>query len=459
MDALTIGLRITLDIRKQGINGEGIGYYNRLTVFVPGAILKETVVCEISELYQTYAVAKLLEIVRISKRRILPLCKYYDQCGGCQMQHIDYKEQLKIKQQILFQALSRYTDLDLTEPLIQKTLATKNAFHYRNKSQMPFKNTNFGLALGLYRPGSNHFVYVDDCPVQEEAVNAINQAALSLFRKHQVMANDSVNQEGILLNLVTRYLESTQSASVTFICLRKDPILAVIAKELMMKMPIVKSVTVSVNTKSNPLMFGKTTELLAGKPAITDRFQDLDIKISPDAFMQLNTAEMAVLYQEIITKAALVGDETIIDCYSGIGLTSLILAKKARRVIGIDYSEASIRNAKENARNNQITNVEFMAGHVESVLPKLLAERKSPDLIVLDPPRAGLDKKVIKAIVDGKIPKVIYVSCNPSTLAKNLAELLLVYDLVSIRPLDMFPQTSNVESISLLTYGKTKGKA
>ncbi|NLF48414.1 MAG: 23S rRNA (uracil(1939)-C(5))-methyltransferase RlmD [Acholeplasmataceae bacterium] len=459
MDPLTIGLKITLEIRKQGINGEGIGYYNRLTIFVPGAILKETVICEIIELKQTYAIAKLLEIVRISKRRILPLCKFYDQCGGCQMQHIDYKEQLKIKQQILYQALSRYTDLDLKQPFIQRTLATNNSFHYRNKSQMPFKNTNFGLALGLYRPGSNHFVYVDECPVQDESVNLINQAVLSLLRKHQVLANDSVNPEGILLNLVTRYLESTVSASVTFIITRTDPVLSIIAKELMKKLPIVKSVTYSVNTKANPMMFGKTTQLLAGTPSISDHFQGMKIKISPDAFMQLNTAEMAVLYQEVVAKAALVGDETIIDCYSGIGLTSLILAKQAKKVIGIDYSEASIRDAKDNARVNKITNVEFLEGHVESVLPKLLVEKKRPDLIILDPPRAGLDKKVIKAIIDSKIPKMIYVSCNPSTLAKNLKEFLPVYDLMSIRPLDMFPQTSNVESISLLTIGKTRGKA
>jgi 23S rRNA (uracil-5-)-methyltransferase RumA len=450
MNAVAVASRITLDIRKQGINGEGIGYLNRLAVFVPGAILKETVICEIVELKQTYAMAKLVEIIRISKRRVLPLCKYYDRCGGCQMQHIDYKEQLKIKQQIIVQALTRYTDIKQSNLLIRKTLGMADTFHYRNKSQMPFKNSNFGLVLGLYQPNSNRFVFVDDCPVQDTQVNNINQDVLSLCRKHKLMASDAMNPEGILLNLVTRYLESTQSASVTFIVSRYDSKLLVVANELIKRNPIVKSITYSVNTKANPLMFGKTTELLAGIFAITDLFRGMKIKISPNAFMQLNTKEMEILYQEVEKIADLKGTETVIDCYCGIGLTSMILAKKAAKVIGIDYSEASIRDARENARTNHLSHVEFVEDHVESALPKLLHEKYSPHLIVLDPPRAGLDDQVIKAIIETSVPKLVYVSCNPSTLAKNMHDLLPFYHLVSIQPLDMFPHTANVESISLM---------
>ncbi|MBN2504303.1 MAG: 23S rRNA (uracil(1939)-C(5))-methyltransferase RlmD [Bacilli bacterium] len=450
MAELEVGNKVRLEIRKQGINGEGIGYLNRLAIFVPGAIVKEVVDCEIVELYKTYATAKIVDLVRISTKRVEPPCKFFERCGGCQMQHIEYKEQLKIKLSIIRQALNRYTKLSDDEVVVKKMLGMDNTFWYRNKSQMPFKNTNFGLSLGLYAYGTNNFVYVDECMVQDRKVNEINRDCLSILRKYKLAAHDSMNPEGILLNLVTRYLPSSNKASVTFIVSEYDSVLKKVAADLLNKNSVVDSITYSVNKRSNPMMFGKTVELLAKKPYITDVFEGMKIKISPDAFHQLNSEQMIILYREIAKAAKLSGKEIVVDGYCGIGITTLLLAKNAKEVYGIDYSQASISDAKTNALENNIKNVHFFEDHVEGALPKILQSGVKPDILVLDPPRSGLHDTVMKAILGAKIPKVIYVSCNPSTLAKNLAYLTKAYDIEYIQPIDMFPHTSNVESLTVL---------
>lgn len=456
MYTLNIGDKIKLEIRKQGINGEGIGYFNKLAIFVPGAILKETVNCEIIDMKAGYAMARLDSVERVSTKRVEPPCKFFDKCGGCQMQHIEYSEQLKIKKSILKQSLNRYTELTNTDNLIKKTLGMENHLGYRNKSQMPFRNLNFGLSLGLYAPGSNHFVFVDDCIVQHPKVNLINNTVLSLMRKHQIMANDNMNKEGILLHLVTRYLEKTNHASVTFIVSKFNKQLEEIAKEIMDSHPEVKSVSYSINRKNNTLVFGKSVEFLLGDKYILDEFEGLQIKISPDAFHQLNSKQMEILYREIEKAAKPTGKEIVIDCYSGIGITTLKLAKNAKFVYGIDYSVPSIKDAKANAKLNGIENVEMIAEHVEGALPRLLASNVLADIIVFDPPRSGLDQSVIQAVLEAKVKKLIYVSCNPSTLAKNLADLGSIYDVKFIQPIDMFPHTSNVESVTLLELKITK---
>lgn len=450
MYTMNIGDKIKLEIRKQGINGEGIGYFNKLAIFVPGAILKEKVNCEIIEMKEGYAIAKLDSIDRPSTRRVTPPCEYFSQCGGCQMQHIDYHEQLKIKQSILKQSLKRYTSLDVESIEIKRTLGMKESFHYRNKSQMPFRNTNLGLSLGLYEANSNEFVQIDECIVQHKMVNEINKKVLEILVKNKVQAYDVMYKDGILLNLVTRYLESSNTASVSIIVTKYHAVLETVAKEIQTQLPIVKSISYSVNRKNNPLMFGKTLKVLAGEKYIVDHFRDMKIQISPDAFHQLNTKQMMILYDEVLKAADLTGSEVVVDCYSGIGITSLMLAKKAKFVYGIDYSAPSILDAIENAKKNNIDNAKFFTEHVEGALPMLLDQGIIPDVVVFDPPRTGLDQSVIKALLKVKIKKMIYVSCNPSTLAKNIKELSAMYNIRYVQPIDMFPHTSSVESITVL---------
>jgi 23S rRNA (uracil-5-)-methyltransferase RumA len=238
-----IGDQIKLDIRKQGINGEGVGYYNKTLVFVPGAIVKEKVACEIIFVAEKYATARIIRIMRESTKRLTPPCKFYDDCGGCHMQHIDYKEQLKIKKNIIKQSLRRYTGYNVDELDIKKTLGMDNSYKYRNKSQMPFNNTDSGLALGFYKPESNEFVYVDECLVHHDEINKINKKVLSLLTKYDYKAYDTRNQDGILIYLVTRYLERTDSASVTIIVKEYKEELKRLGREIISSLPNVKSIS------------------------------------------------------------------------------------------------------------------------------------------------------------------------------------------------------------------------
>jgi 23S rRNA (uracil1939-C5)-methyltransferase len=448
---VAIGDKIEMEIRKQGINGEGIGYYNKLAVFVPGAIMQEIVSVEIVDLKPGYALGKIDSFIRQSERRIAPACPYYENCGGCQMLHIAYPDQLKSKRSILIQSLKRYTELNVDMLDIRKTLGMRPNFGYRNKSQMPFKNTNMGLALGLFEPNSNRFVSVESCLVQEPIVNQTNQKVLEILVKHHMMAFDLMNPEGILLNLVTRYVDSTDSLQITLITSAFQPVLNEIAKEIMLAIPNVKGVFNSVNKQKSALMFGKTVDLLAGDPYVFETIGNLTIKLSPEAFHQLNTKQMNVLYAEILKACALLGTETIIDAFCGVGITTLQMAKLVKEVVGIDYSLASIKDARSNAVLNKIKNAVFFAERVEKILPELLADAAKPDIIVLDPPRTGLDNDVIVELLKAKIKKIIYVSCNPSTLAKNVAQMTEFYEIAYIQPIDMFPHTASVESLTVLT--------
>lgn len=451
LNILSIGDKVTIEIKKLGINGEGIGYYNQLAVFVPGAITRETVDVEIVDVKPGFTLAKVVTISNPSERRLTPPCPFYEKCGGCQLQHVEYSEQLKHKQHLLKQSFKRYTKLDVDRILIKKTLGMKNNYGYRNKSQMPFKNTNFGLALGLYEPGSNYFVPIDSCMVQHGVVNQTNETILKLCREKNLSAYDTRNKEGILMNLITRYMESSDSLQVTFIVTEFVEPLKQIAEKAKRLIPNLKSVHYSVNNPKNTSMFGKTVVKIWGEDYIDTTFKNRNYKLSPEAFHQLNTKQMEVLYDEIDKAAGLKGYETVIDCFSGIGMTAIEMASRVKTVYGIDFAEASIKDAKQNAEINQIKNVFFIHDRVEKSLPGLIEKKGKPDVIIFDPPRTGLEPSLIKTLLDAKIKKMIYVSCNPSTLAKDINELSALYQIEYIQPIDMFPHTASVESISLLS--------
>jgi 23S rRNA (uracil-5-)-methyltransferase RumA len=321
---------------------------------------------------------------------------------------------------------------------------------------MPFKNTNMGLALGLYEANSNRFVLVDSCMVQDSVINATNQKVLEILARYHLMAYDQMNPEGILLNLVTRYVKSSNSLQLTMVTTAFRPVLHDVAKDIMTEIPNVKGVFYSENKSHTVQMFGKSVDLLMGEQYVTETIGDLTIKLSPEAFHQLNTVQMIVLYDEIIRACGLTGKEIVIDAFCGVGITTMQIAKNAKIVYGIDYSASSIKDANANAALNKIKNIAFFADRVEKVLPTLFAKPEKPDVIVLDPPRSGLEDAVITEIMNSKIKKIIYVSCNPSTLAKNISKLIAQYDVTYIQPIDMFPHTASVESLTVLNLRVNK---
>ncbi|MDZ4195804.1 MAG: 23S rRNA (uracil(1939)-C(5))-methyltransferase RlmD, partial [Candidatus Izemoplasmatales bacterium] len=261
---------------------------------------------------------------------------------------------------------------------------------------------------------------------------------------------DSQHKDGILLHLVTRHLSSTNQVQVTFVVTKKVPILTTIANDLIKLEPKIVSVHVSVNSPNSVQIFGRSTTLLLGSPSIVETISGLQISLSPEAFHQLNSYQMGRMYDAMIKMAAIKPTDIVIDAFCGVGITSLQIAKIARKVIGIDYSEVSIQDAQNNAKTNQVSNVRFIAEKVERALPQYIVNNSTPDVIVFDPPRTGLDESMIQLLIKTRIQKVVYISCNPSTLAKNIASLAQSYQVKQIQPIDMFPHTASVESITLL---------
>lgn len=444
MNNLTLGSVIYLEIRGMGINGEGIGYFNRLAVFVPGAIQKEAVYVKITEVHDNYAIGEITEIKTKSAKRIEPFCKYYNECGACTMQHIEYKEQLKIKMQLLTSAIKKYTKLDVENTTIYKTVPCDDV-EYRNKSQMPFRDTSFGLALGLYSPNTNHFVFVDNCPIQKPLVNQVNEQVLHVLNKYK---QHTKKEGGVLKYLVVRALDSN-AAQVTFVLEEFKEIYKVIASELT-KIEEIKSVSYTIQTKGSVAMFGSEVVLLAGSNYIKDEMLGLKISLSAKSFYQLNKAQSEKLYQEIINQE-IDKDDIVFDGYSGIGVLGLLFAPKVKQVYSVDLNNDSIKNARIIARENEIKNITFYADRIESRFPQLIKDGITPSVVVLDPPRSGLDKEVIATLNKIKAKKIFYISCNPSTLAKNLHDLLDVYEVEYMRPYDFFAETAHVEVLTVLT--------
>lgn len=448
MNGLEIGSIIKLEIRTMGINGEGIGYYNKLAVFVPGAIQKEVINARIVDIKEKYAIAEIESIIDRSKRRVEPFCKFYGECGACTMQHIQMTEQLKIKREILINSLRRYTKLDIDKTRIEKTYPSED-ISYRNKSQMPFKDTNFGLALGLYAPDSNKFVYIDNCAIQKDAVNSINEKVLTILKRE---GESTKKNGGVLRYLVVRALDSGE-AQVTFVLEEFKEKYKAIAEELIEKNKEIVSVAYTIQDKRSVSIFGPTVEILAGKNYINDEMLGLSVKLSPKSFYQLNKKASENLYSEIIN-SDIKDTDIVFDGYSGIGILGLLIAKKAKHVYSVDFSSDSIKNARIIERQNGIKNITFYSDKIENRFPTLINEGIKPDIIVLDPPRSGLDYKVIKSILSSGAKKIFYISCNSSSLAKNLNDLLEKYEVEYIRPYDFFTETALVESLCVLKIKK-----
>lgn len=442
---------ILLTIKRIGINGEGIGYYKRLAVFVPGALPSEEAVIKITEVNPTYAKG---ELVRIKKEksvdRVDASCPYYQKCGGCQLQHVQYSAQLKIKQEIIREAFDKYYDGKLNEKVLKATIGMKDPYFYRNKVKLPVRYNGESLVTGLYKADSNSLVYIDKCIIEKKDIRQVVDAICMYLTKYQVIAYNPRTHDGVLRHIVARSSALTGEIQVTLILYKRDQRTINIAKDLLHIQPIV-SVYISINSDIESIEnFGKETFLLAGKDTISEKLGEYNFQLLPTAFFQLNLEQTEKLYSEIAKIAKLKGYENVIDGYCGVGTIGLWLSKQAKEVRGIDNNKEAIQNANQNAHNNHITNAKFYTGSILNYIEKWEREGFIPDVLVVDPPRTGMELKLIHYLQEHPVKKIIYVSCNPSTLAKNCNHLQKKYHILSIQPLDMFPQTSNVECVVYL---------
>lgn len=451
--AVEIKLKQTfpLTIKRLGINGEGVGYFKKKVVFVPGALPGEEVVVEATKVHPKFTEAKIKKIRKKSEFRVQPLCPIYEQCGGCQLQHIQYSQQLKEKRDIVIQSLERHTKLNINELNIKETIGMDDPWKYRNKSQFQVGMQDGKVLAGLYGMNSHRLINIDQCAVQHPQTIKATETVKKILQDLQIPIYNEKTRKGLVRTIVARVGIQTGELQIVLITTKKElPKKALIIEEIKKRLPAVKSIIQNINGQKTSLIFGEETVGLDGKDFIQETLGDLSFELSARTFFQLNPEQTVKLYNEVKKAAALTGKEKIVDAYCGVGTIGLWVADGAAEIRGMDIIPESIEDAKKNAARNGISHTKYVTGKAEEWLPKWVKEGWRPDVIIVDPPRTGLDEQLIKTILKVKPKKVVYVSCNPSTLAKDINVLSSKYKVELIQPVDMFPQTAHVECVSNL---------
>lgn len=451
------GQMIELEIHGLGHSGEGVGRHEGLTVFVPGGAPGDTLRAKVVEVKKNYARGVLVDVVVPSPNRVAPPCPVVGECGGCQLQHIAYPAQLAHKRQQVVDALERLGKL--TGIPVYSTLGMDEPWSYRNKAQFPVGLRSGRVVAGFFAPGTHRIVDIEKCEIQHPLGNEIMAHVKELAGKYGVPIYDERTHKGVLRHVLARVGRGTGEAMAVLVTNGLEfPNGKKIAEELMRRMPAVASVVQNVNPEVTNVVLGRKNKLLAGKESIIDYIGDLQFAISPLSFFQVNPAQTEVLYGKALEYAGLTGGETVVDVYCGIGTISLFLARKAREVIGIEVVPPAIEDARENAQRNGVTNARFICGDAAQEMPRLAQQGVKADVIVVDPPRAGCEEPVLQAMAAMAPERIVYVSCNPASLARDLGILQgLGYRTLEVQPVDMFPHTAHVECVALLVRERNHG--
>lgn len=435
-----------VDIVDIGQGGVGIGKYEGFTVFIEGGLIQDKVKVIISKSKKNYAVGDIVEILEKSPFRVDRICSDdLKDCGGCQIQELDYNKQLELKTNEVKQVISRIGKLENVE--IHETIGMQSPCRYRNKAQFPIQNINGSTAIGFYKKKSHDVIPTDMCVIQHDINDKIIKIIKTYIQAYNVSIYNEMTHTGVLRHLVTKVGFTTNEVMVVLVANGTNlPHLNELASVLKENILGFKTLVLNVNKAKTNVILGKENKVIYGNGKINDYIGDLVFEISPLSFFQVNPVQTEVLYNKALEYAELKENDTVFDIYCGIGSISLFLAQKATKVYGIEIVEDAIKDAKINAKLNNLNNVEFYVGKAEEVVPKMYSEGKTANVVVVDPPRKGCDEKVLDTIVSMKPDRVVYVSCNPSTLARDLAYLdERGYKCVEIQPVDMFPHTMHVE--------------
>lgn len=455
---------VMLEIIGMTHEGEGVGRVEGFTLFVQGALPGEKVRAKVLKTKKQYGYAKLLELVEASPDRIGPPCPIYDQCGGCQLQHMDYAAQLRWKRQLVVDNLERIGKLKVAPVdaanagiTVRPTLGMAEPWRYRNKAQVPIGVTEGGLVGGFYARGSHRIIDMETCLIQHEHNDAVVAAVKDLGRQLGITAYNEETGRGLLRHVVVKKAFRTGEMMLVLVTNGRDiPHKDAWIGSIREQLPDVVSICQNVNTQRTNVIFGDDTKVLWGREVIYDYIGDVQFAISARSFYQVNPVQTEVLYGKTVEYAGLTGRETVIDAYCGIGTISLFLARHAGQVYGVEIVREAIEDARANAVLNGMNNVEFEVGASEDVIPKWKEQGITPDVIVVDPPRKGCDPRLLETILQMQPERVVYVSCNPSTLARDLRVLEDGgYKTVEVTPVDMFPHTVHVESVAVLVSSGT----
>jgi 23S rRNA (uracil1939-C5)-methyltransferase len=443
----------TIEITGLTSEGMGVGRIEGFTVFVEGALPEETVSIIIVKVQKTFAYGKLLNINRQSKNRVTPPCGIVKKCGGCQLQHLDYQGQLENKTQMVKDVMTRiggFKDIK-----VHDAIGMQEPWRYRNKAQFPVGFSD-DVVIGFYANRTHDIVDTDKCVIQDEVNDKIIDIFKKYIKKFKISIYNEEAHKGLVRHIVTRKGFRTGEVMVCIVTNGESlPNTDYLVEHLIDSVPEIKSIVLNVNKKQSNVILGDKNIVIYGEAAIYDYIGQFKFRISPNSFFQVNPIQTDILYSKALEYAALTGNETVFDAYCGIGTISLFLSQKAKKVYGVEIVPQAIENAKENAVLNAVNNVDFLLGESEKVIPEMHKKGIKADVIVVDPPRKGCGQELLDVIAEMQCPRVVYVSCNPATLARDLKYLVEKgYSVQEVQPVDMFPHTVHCEVVSYLTRGK-----
>ncbi|MFK2826027.1 23S rRNA (uracil(1939)-C(5))-methyltransferase RlmD [Bacillus sp. B190/17] len=445
-----VGKNQTLEVQFEDLthDGNAVAKVDGYPLFVAGALPGETGRIQVTKVNKGYGFGRLIELFERSPYRVdVPASEAY-KYGGTQLQHISYEGQLQFKEKQVREVITRIGKLE--DVKIHPVLGMEEPWYYRNKAQVPVGEKNGKLIAGFFKPRSHEIVDTNESIIQLPQVNEAIQAVKEICSELGIKAYDEATHKGTLRHITARYGKTTGELMVILITRTANlPHKDKIIEQIISRLPDVKSIVHNINTKRTNVIMGETTKVLWGNEVIYDYIGDIQFAISARSFYQVNPDQTKVLYDKALEYADLSGEETVIDAYCGIGTISLFLAQKAKKVYGVEIVPEAIEDARRNAELNGITNAEFAAGKAEEVIPEWYKAGITADVLVVDPPRKGCDEALLQTIINMKPKKVVYVSCNPATLARDLRILEDGgYKTMEVQPVDMFPQTTHVETVA-----------
>ena len=430
-----------VEIIDNGFEGEGIAKIDDFTIFIPNCLRGERIKIIIVKVLSSHAFGKIIEIITASPFRKDSDCNTYKRCGGCNLRHMQYEETLKMKQNAV-QSLVNKTLKNKIE--VENVLGMENPYHYRNKAQYPIgRDKNGNPIMGVFANRTHEIIPIQTCKIQNETTEEIAKFILDYIVKNQISIYDEKTGKGLVRHIVTKVgIKTGEIMCVLVINGKEIPKEKEMIAEITKCFPQVKTIVKNRNTKKTNVIMGQENINLYGEGYIKDKLGDFVFKISPLSFYQVNPIQAEKLYKVSVEAAEITKEDIVFDLYCGIGTISLFLSPYAKKVYGIEIVKEAVEMAKENAKLNQVKNTEFIEGDVERVLEDLINKKKViPDIVIVDPPRKGLDNKSIENILMVKPKKIIYISCNPATLVRDLSKLEVSYEIKRIKPVDMFPFT------------------
>lgn len=429
-------------------DGKGIVKSDKKVIFVDGLIIGEEAEIEIVYSSKNQTLGRVLKVIKSSPDRIKPFCPLAKECGGCSLQHINYKKQLEFKTNHVQDCINKFAKIDIK---VNDCIGMENPFNYRNKSQVPFSMNKKQICYGFYKQDTHKIIQMDSCFIQTEDANDILKTIKKIMEKYHLSGYEEDKRKGIIRHVLIKKGFSTNQIMVVLVTnVNSFPNRKEFVKELLKTYPNIKTIVQNINTRDTNVILGEKEIVLFGTGYIEDVLLGVKFKISSKSFYQVNPKQTEILYSKAIDFANLNSSDRILDTYCGIGTIGLIASKKVNEVIGVEIVNEAIKDAKNNALLNNIKNVNFVLDDASKFMVNLAKTKEKIDAVFVDPPRKGCDDKFLSSLIKLSPKKVVYISCNPSTLARDLNYLKEKYDVLEIQPVDMFPHTFHIETIASL---------